>query len=313
MKNKKIIKSIFALVIILSMTCAPLDYFRMLKKESVSAAANVVVVDDPTEWNLNNTPIIIDNTDYYFNSDLVVKEGVKIVLKNKSRIIVNGNFVVEGSEDHPVSFVGADEYENFNISAGGEKTQISYAVFEKGGYDQCTTFNHDGLFQKALADDCLPMAALDVSSEEMRIESSTFQKNGRAMNIISQGSAKLFNNKFVHNGLAIHADVQNQVQAPNNCWMRPSGPIHENNPQGKGEKIEGDINFVNWQECGSEFKPVIIIPGIGGSWSWTTMFDNEFSDNWNLSPGVYAYENLIQSFRDRGYKENRDFFIALYD
>lgn len=315
MKNKKIRgATILVFVMVLVLASMPIDYYGILKKEKANAASNVVVIDDPTEWNLNNAPIMIDNTDYYFNSDLVVKEGVKIILKNKSRIIISGDFIIEGTKNHPVSLAGADEYDNFSISADGERTQISYAYFEKGGYNQCMTLKEGGLIRMALAvDECLPMAALNVSSEDIQIENSTFEKNVRAMNIVSNGSAKLFNNKFLHNDFAIHVDSQNQVQAPNNCWMRPSGPDHENNPGGRGERIEGNINFINWQECGSEFEPVIIIPGIGGSWSWTTMFDNEFSDNWSISLGAYAYENLIQSFRDRGYEENRDFFIALYD
>ncbi len=66
----------------------------------------------------------------------------------------------------------------------------------------------------------------------------------------------------------------------------------------------------------SEPDPIIIVPGIGASWHWSTMLNapgSVFADGWQFTPGMKQYNQLIQSFVDAGFVEDEDFFVAFYD
>jgi pimeloyl-ACP methyl ester carboxylesterase len=55
----------------------------------------------------------------------------------------------------------------------------------------------------------------------------------------------------------------------------------------------------------SEFEPVVIIPGILGSW--------EKNDEWIIDPILHTYDNLIDTFLANGYVEGKTLFRFGYD
>ena len=292
------------------------DYFF----SRTSAESNQIIFDEEVVWDLDNAPIAINGDDYYFNQGLKIEEGVEILLKNGASLIVRGKFKIFGSEDHPVVFRGADDGNNFSVSIlEAEEVSIDYATFQKGGYNQCVAWKENSLFQNAFAyyiGDCLTSAALNIKdSDNIAIYHSTFQDNYKAINIIDSTDVDLEENYFLHDEvMAIYAETEESVFTQGNCWMRPSGPEYEGNPDGKGEKIVGDFNISYPKECGSDFKPVILIPGIGGSWNWSEMLaETEAFDDWDFTIGVNVYDAWEESLEDLGYKENRDYFIVYYD
>lgn len=61
------------------------------------------------------------------------------------------------------------------------------------------------------------------------------------------------------------------------------------------------------------FYPIVIVPGIGGSWNWDVMVGKIFGDSWNFTPFTHVYDGLVKSLENAGYEKNKDFFIAFYD
>ena len=142
-----------------------------------------------------------------------------------------------------------------------------------------------------------------------------FKENYRAINIFQAQNVLLTNNSFYRNReLAVYLEIVNPAILKSNCWIRPSGPTYENNPQGKREKIEGNFNISLPQQCGSEFKPIVLTPGIGGSWNWEVIMENKIAfDFWNFASTFHGYDSWINSLEKQGYQENRDYFVASYD
>lgn len=305
------------LVAILVLQLLPID-LQLLRKQITQATSNNITIEEAMTWTQDNAPVVVSDTTYTFKSDLTIKEGVNIFFRNGSQIIVEGDLVIEGSSAGDVSFIGLDEGDggNYAVYAKGEKTKIFSAIFSFGGKDECLAQLDNKFFSKVFAQECTPIAALNVYSDDVEITNSEFKHNVQSINILGNGDSTLLNaNTFSHSkNSALYSKNDKLVDAQYNCWMRPSGPTHEGNQEGKGEKIVGNANYSYWNECGSDFKPVMIIPGIGGSWNWEVMFEkNALIDNWNFPPTFDGYDNLVRSFEDRGYKENRDFFIVYYD
>jgi pimeloyl-ACP methyl ester carboxylesterase len=281
------------------------------------------IFDDQVIWNSTNAPQVIDDQDYLFKKGLKIEEGVEIFLKNGSKLMVEGDFEVLGTSDQPVIFKGVSEdLDNFSISVDqASRTYITNAVFERGGYFDCLVFDSKiNIFQKVLAESCLPKAVLNIiNSDELFINNSIFRKNYRSINIQEVGSGSLINNSFLYNEgefepMAVYSESETVINLKSNCWMRPSGPTYEGYPNGKGEKIEGNFSIEFPQECGSEFKPVILIPGIGGSWNWEVMLENQIApDRWEYAPATHFYDAWEDALESLGYQKNRDYFVNFYD
>ncbi|KKQ93390.1 MAG: hypothetical protein UT20_C0049G0003 [Candidatus Levybacteria bacterium GW2011_GWA1_39_11] len=63
-----------------------------------------------------------------------------------------------------------------------------------------------------------------------------------------------------------------------------------------------------------EKDPVVVLPGIGGSWDTTAMVTGGDGDDWKKTPFVKVYENLKNTFIDNaGYVEGEDYFEFYYD
>ena len=60
----------------------------------------------------------------------------------------------------------------------------------------------------------------------------------------------------------------------------------------------------DWQEESEELDPVIIVPGIMGSWN--------VSGEWELDPIMHTYDNLWEALKLAGYKEDKTLFAFPY-
>lgn len=61
--------------------------------------------------------------------------------------------------------------------------------------------------------------------------------------------------------------------------------------------------------------PVIVLPGMGGSWNYEAMVHNTtVSDtDWKLTPFVTVYDGLISTLKNSGYTEGTNFWVYYYD
>jgi pimeloyl-ACP methyl ester carboxylesterase len=106
----------------------------------------------------------------------------------------------------------------------------------------------------------------------------------------------------------INNSQETPIDAQNNFWGDDSGPYSESlNPEGKGDKIEGRINFDPWIGKAVETlrKPVILVPGIAGSWKKHLV--------WQMDPILHTYDSLIEALIQSGYELDKDLFLFPYD
>jgi pimeloyl-ACP methyl ester carboxylesterase len=63
-----------------------------------------------------------------------------------------------------------------------------------------------------------------------------------------------------------------------------------------------------------ELEPVVIVPGITGSWNWDVIVrDRVGQGTWGFFPGDRTWNNMILALEDAGYELNENLFIAFYD
>src|SRR3989344_863534 len=63
----------------------------------------------------------------------------------------------------------------------------------------------------------------------------------------------------------------------------------------------------------SSLEPIILVPGIMGSWNWETMLQKDDLGNWNFFPLDHTWNNMIDALENAGYEKDVTLFIAFYD
>ncbi len=311
-------KQIFAALAILSLLIALFPFnFNNLSSQNAGAYNQYITLDGDIRWTPSDNPGTIRRDTYFINGSLTIEAGTHLRLGDNSAIYVKGDLFIEGEEGNPVIIEGLEEFPKYNYALFVESAvdvSVNQAVFRRGGGYGCIS-KSPGFLNFALADyDCIE-AALNVEAETVTIRNSTFDHNLRAVNFFDGGDDSQFVNNIFHNNedSALRSNSGYELDARGNCWMRPSGPTHPGNPNGLGEKIEGNVDFSDWQECGTDHQPVLIIPGFGGSWNWDAMFDKWGLSPWTFSPTIHDYNSLIKSFEEKGFKKGKDSQIIFYD
>jgi len=109
-----------------------------------------------------------------------------------------------------------------------------------------------------------------------------------------------------------------KIEAPRVYWGHPDGPTtFDDHKKGvvKGTKAYFNVNYIPFliepwpsDKTGpvqSAPDPVIIVPGIMGSW--------EVNGKWELDPILHTYDNLWQALKNAGYEEGKTLFAFPYE
>lgn len=139
--------------------------------------------------------------------------------------------------------------------------------------------------------------------------------------------AKISKSSIINNtdfGAATRYDIYYvndiRLDARNNWWGDESGPYYkhkkygEDNLDGKGNSVSDGIMFDPWLKNDSSVQvrePIVLVPGIGASINPDIMIGGIMNDNWTLFS--HTYDGIIEAFKEMGYEEDKDFFIAYYD
>ncbi len=59
--------------------------------------------------------------------------------------------------------------------------------------------------------------------------------------------------------------------------------------------------------------PIVLLPGLGGSWNTTAMITGGSGGDWKKTPYVKVYDNLENTFLNAGYAEGDNYFEFYYD
>jgi len=143
------------------------------------------------------------------------------------------------------------------------------------------------------------------------IEKNIFSDNGEGIvlndcfhNISLTISENIFDQN-VNYGAKVNHSNYNKIFAQNNWWGDRTGPYHVTlNPNGKGDLVSNGVFFDPW--IGKEGPdPVIVIPGIMGSW--------EKDGEWRIDPIFHTFDDLRGAFLANGYAMGKNFFEFPYE
>lgn len=267
-------------------------------------------------------------------------------------ITLQGNLIVNGTKEEPVIFTsyhddasGGDtngdgnttvpnkgDWGRIQIGTSNGNVSINNAIFKYGGSNR-------GIIEIG-----------NVSSVNA-LENLEFAYSG-SYGLFSSLPITIHNARFHDNNagaLWVNSMWTNPTDATNNWWGDDSGPTVASNPNGKGEKIFGNILYDPWIGKNLPKDPVIIVPGIMGSYlnrgetsnhevwpnldrmffspsddylneliltstGWPSSVDNLLSTDVIRSIAEKNFfQGLIEELENNGYEEGKDLFVFPYD
>ncbi len=276
-----------------------------------SVNAQTIEISNDETW--NEDKIIEGSVIVNSGVTLTIAKGVSITFKGtESGISVHGKLIAKGTVANPVKFDLEDDIseENFyGITAhNGGEIFMTNAEVENGGYYYVPTY---GFFEKIrgfFVKNTLAVyntGAIGVEEGgKMEAEHCFFHDNKIGVAVYwgenyNESDVMVNRSKFENNSPYDVVNAANvSMNFKYNWWGSENGPDRD--------KIYGDIDTENYIEEENFHDPVIIVPGILGSWKITD------SGEWRMDPILHIYDNLIASFKSNGYEEGRDLFVFPY-
>lgn len=290
----------FVIFLILSFCLSPINFNGIVYQPTSAQVVNEISVD--TVWNTNrNVGGFVSVAE---GITLTIEKGVTITFEQDAMLAVAGKLDVRGTVKEPVTIVGLNGESRYSIvTGGGGKIKINNAdISGGGGYISVFIIGNEKptIINKAYAFGFYRGAISVENAGELEIQGSKIHDNGVGVMIngdIVSPSVKVNRSEFYNNQ---YFDVLNQsggsADFQYNWWGNSSGP--------NNVKIQGDINDANWRTEEDFIDPVIIIPGVMGSW--------EKDGVWQLDPLLHTYDNLYNQFVDSGYVPGSDLFVFPY-
>lgn len=329
-------KKIFIISVILGIILTPCS-FNFPEINNLYAQTEIhcgETISQSATWTASNSPYIISG-DHHLRIlpgvVLTIEPGVIVKFSENGGLAVNGGEIIaKGAEENPIIFT-SNNGSSYPQSGGWSsievynhgKITLDYAVVEYGGFIQHYERLDNKIFKPntALAQDYYYdnfTGAITISGAQANINNSIINNNTIGLKIMDIGdpdysgypayatsTVSIHNSKIYNNDrYGVFNGGASQVDAINNWWGDDSGPRHYSNPAGTGDVISGDVLFDPW--IGNEEKkdPVIIVPGIMGSWN--------VSGRWELDPILHTYDNLWEALKSAGYEENKTLFAFPY-
>lgn len=301
-KNKKRYSSLF---LVLAFVLSPVSFSSIT---TLSQAVSVEEITGYQEWNQSRT--IDKNVIVKPGATLVIGKGVEITFVNPwIGIQVDGNLFINGTVKEPTIIKSNSVDGSFSITAeAGSNVNIRNTEISNGGSE---VFMVQRKFNTATAGSY--KGVIQINGGNVDIENTTFRDNQYAV-VVMSSSAKVRVNRsrFIDNGYDVWS-AYNNADFRYNWWGSPTGPgrtcyTYSNNQQRcYFDKIYGSFDYSN--HLTQEFfkDPVIIIPGILGSWKWTD------SSDLVVDPILGLYDPLIQTLIDNGYEKDKNLFVFPYE
>ena len=290
------------------------------------AKAYDIFISEDTTWSSGETIIINGETGLAIlpGASLTIEPGVVVKLGRDNAIVVQGNLDIAGSADNPVIItsladdsVGGDTNTDGNattpapgdwfgiiVNNGQANVFVDYAQIKYGG--TANNFNAGVLNVVQAADVFINHSSIINNNGIMGTASPNFKINNS--NIYNSGFCQdldglEFCGALFGNGSGV------EIDAKGNFWGHLDGPTL-NLGEVKGTFVQGAVNFEpflsdEWFPAPPKPDPVILIPGILGSWNLV--------GKWELDPILHTYDNLWEALQNAGYVVGQDLFALPYN
>lgn len=273
------------------------------------ASADQQIIDENTLWEeeqtLSGEITVRGHAQIDFEQYVAIAPGSTLTFESGASLFVIGTLDIRGTMQNPVTVKGAEEYNGYGImSAGPGVVRARNAIISDGGF-------HAVLVRAKLWDFLIPVA--NASSKHGAITSigggtidvahSTFENNLIAISSDNAplGNIQVWASIFRQNSLH-HIYALGRGDFRYNYWG-PDGP----DPLKNSGKIVGIVQTDYWSDTEEMRDPVVILPGILGSWRWTASSDLE------LDPILHTYDDMVNLFKENGYVEGETLFPFPYE
>lgn len=255
------------------------------------------------------------------DATLTIEAGAIVEFDEWSSLDIFGSLRVEGTPDNPVVFRKKNNNntkEYYTITSSGGKIHARN-IDVSGGGNASEVFmseRNQSPFQYANAMWIYRGAFSVYDGGTLDIEGANFHDNGLAVYAEehSTDETKIWRSKFSGNEIDLVNDSYDGdiFDARYNWWGDKDGPekyvphLGERYPP-EYARITGDVNVSDWAKIADFRDPVIVIPGILGSWKKNKKSDLE------LDPLMGTYNNLIETLDKNGYTLEKDLFPFPYE
>ncbi|UMX48043.1 MAG: hypothetical protein L7H18_00665 [Candidatus Nealsonbacteria bacterium DGGOD1a] len=220
---------------------------------------------------------------------LTIKKGVKITFQNNGSILVNGDLLAKGTVKNPIVFNGMNGYAGRIITVGESgkadfrNAEISTSAIDGGLPPRQTAVSVSGA-------GILEMQACNINGNAAGIE----------LNRVNGGNIKINRSKFFNNIVDVANNDPAAAVLPDfkwNWWGDSDGPNQS--------RVTGVVDSANWVAEESFRDPVVVVPGILGSW----MKDGKYE----IDPVLHSFDDLIAQLKAAGYVDGVDLFEFPYE
>jgi len=294
-------------------------------------------ISEPTTWTKENSPYILKYK-LTVNAKLTIDPGVVVKFSQGTGVETRAEIFAVGEKNDKVVFtsihddsVGGNsdvaserdpkrgDWDTLNASpnypATFENVVVSYAT--TGIYSQSSGAKYENLKVKN-SEIKNNITGIDILNLSPIIESNVISGNYTGISTKLQAAyperkTTVRFNSFSGNSTGIFTSntfalTPPTVDAKENWWGNDTGPWNNlKNKSGTGDKVSDFwIAFDPWLKTDpfDGLDPVIIIPGIMGSW--------EVNGEWKIDPIFHTYDNLRDEFLANGYEDEKTFFTFPY-
>ncbi|MEI8097082.1 MAG: hypothetical protein WCG73_03175, partial [Candidatus Moraniibacteriota bacterium] len=312
-KNTK--RYLFVFFLVVSLVFSPINFSFFMYISP--AQADDLNIEEDTVWSGLHTLsgyITVAN-----DVTLTIEAGAIIEFDEWSSLDIFGSLRVEGTPDNPVIFRkknnNTEEYytitssggnihaRNIDVSGGGNASEV---FMSERNQSPLQYVNAMWIYRGAFS--VYDGGTLD-------IEGANFHDNGLAVyaDEYSTDETKVWRSKFSHNKVDfVNSSQSDTFDVRYNWWGDKDGP-EKYVPQPEEyyppeyKRITGDVDVSDWAKIADFRDPVVVIPGILGSWKMTKKSDLE------LDPLRGTYDNLLETLDKNGYTLEKDLFPFPYE
>ncbi|MFH1822767.1 MAG: hypothetical protein ABH830_03630 [Patescibacteria group bacterium] len=298
--------------------------------------ARAIEISDNVSWTKADSPVIVnESVRVKAGGNLTIESGVVVKFNSGQGLATSGQLNTEGTKEEPIIFTSIKDDQNGGDSnndgsstlpepgdwwylsfSPGSVSELNFVEIKYGGGENYT-------------------GAIIIYKGTLNINNSVIIEN--AGGIANRQGQLTVNNSSIYNnyvpfigGIMVDAGISNNnnaniiVEAKNNWWGNADGPcpwrelsqgipVYQINIEelcGGKALVDVGVVFDPWLTALpiydelTEPDPVIIVPGIMGSWN--------LSGKWELDPILHTYDNLWEALKLAGYIEDETLFAFPY-
>ncbi|MFA4817325.1 MAG: hypothetical protein WC608_01210 [Parcubacteria group bacterium] len=292
------------ILLVFAITFAPISFSNIFVQ---SQTVDPELINDYQEWTQDKpvNGLITINT----GATLVIKNGVTLTF-NGGSILVKGNLIVSGTVKNPVKFQRAEGagYYSIKVDSGGKLIMRNSDM--SGAGLMAVPIGNNSLLNTAYA---FYEGGINMNGGTLNVQGSNFHDNDVAISISRSSAGKVIINRSKFSSSQTLDVYYNSASSSAladfryNWWGSSSGPsqICEEGYGCYYDKLDGKIDVSNHLTQEDFRDPVIIIPGILGSF--------DFFGEQKLDPFLRTYDYLYETFKLNGYAPEEKLFAFPYE